>query len=85
MSKKKSNLISKCVILMVINIFLTFYVFGMPKIYENKAHFTEDRLIFIPRSDFPEYYSYFPHNNYYYKLDEDVTAHDALLDLSDDM
>ena len=76
MSKKKSDLISKCVILMVINIFLTFYVFGMPKIYENKDHFTVDRLIFIPRSDFPEYYSYFPHHNYYYKLDEDITATD---------
>lgn len=31
-----------CTILMVVNIFLTFCVFGMPKIYENKQHFYFD-------------------------------------------
>ena len=31
-----------CTILMIINIFLTFYIFGMPKVYENKLHFTRE-------------------------------------------
>ena len=45
MSDKKTNLRKKCTILMVINIFLTFYAFGMPKQYENKHHFYEDDLM----------------------------------------
>lgn len=53
-----------CTILMIINIFLTFYIFGMPKVYENKLHFTMDHHVIYSR------------NALYYKLDEDYTATD---------
>ena len=65
MSDKKQSLKKKCTILMVINIFLTFYMFGMPKVYENKLHYTADRHMI------------YAHSGVVYKLNSDYTATDV--------
>ena len=64
MSDKKQSLKKKCTILMVINIVLTFYIFGLPKTYENKLHYTADRHMIYSHSDVE------------YKLTSDYTATD---------